>query len=206
MGDVGGSGRPGRGESPGGAGNRPAGPRPPKPVKRGQFDRIVRDMFHDADADRDGIVTIPELHGVLQARRDRAIRGRFAAIDADHNGSISEAEFIGWQNSMGSAASGEATARGEREGPVVEAIMPDVEAGARGLAALVEPLSGTTIAAANTNYDAGVSLEELLAYQGRRFDAADVDHDGELSMQELRPAGPDGRGRAGRVGPGGPPR
>jgi hypothetical protein len=98
-------------------------------------------------------------------------------------------------------------ATGDRSGPIVEAVMPDVGED-RALARLIEPLSGTVIARANTNYDAGVSLEELLAYEGKLFDTADTDHDGYLSMEELRPKGKDGERMRGPGGPGpmgGPP-
>lgn len=44
-----------------------------------------------------------------------------------------------------------------------------------------------------------MSLEELLAFEGKRFEAADRDGDGTVSMEEMRPAGPRNGG-----GPGGP--
>jgi hypothetical protein len=74
------------------------------------------------------------------------------------------------------------------------------------------------IAKANLNYDTGVSLEELLAYEGARFDKADANHDTYLVREELDglrsgpnggPAGGPmgGRGPDGRAGgmAGGPP-
>jgi hypothetical protein len=166
-------------------------------------------MFREADANKDGTVTIAELHGVVDARREATIRARFAAVDANRDGNVSLAEFMAWQKQMGSVASSDTQASGDRNGPVADAILPRPEGeDDYAIAAMIEPLNGTVIASANTNYDAGVSLEELLAYEGRHFDEADKDHDGELSMQELRPAGgPGGRGPGGRGGPpGGPPR
>jgi len=198
--DMGGGGPPG-----GGGSARP--PQPPKPIKRARFDKIVTDMFRDADTNRDGTVTLDELHALVEARRAVIIKERFAAIDADRNGSISMAEFSAWQSKMGSAAASDDAATGDRSGPIVEAVMPDVGED-RALARLIEPLSGTVIARANTNYDAGVSLEELLAYEGKLFDAADTDHDGYLSMEELRPKGKDGERMRGPGSPGpmgGPP-
>ncbi|MFT4055389.1 MAG: EF-hand domain-containing protein [Novosphingobium sp.] len=197
-GDMGGGGPPG-----GSGGARP--PQPPKPIKRARFDKIVTDMFRDADTNRDGTVTLDELHALVEARRAVIIKDRFAAIDTDRNGSISMAEFTAWQSKMGSAAASDDAATGDRSAPIVEAVMPDV-GDDRTLARLIEPLSGTVIARANTNYDAGVSLEELLAYEGKLFDAADTDHDGYLSMEELRPKGKDGERMRGPGGPmGGPP-
>ncbi|AXB76337.1 EF-hand domain-containing protein [Novosphingobium sp. P6W] len=205
MGDMGG-GPGGDGDGPGSS--KPSAPRPPKPVKRKQFDKIVTAMFREADANKDGMVTIDELHAVVDARREATIRARFEAVDSNRDGNISPAEFMAWQKRMGSAASSEANAFGDRNGPIADAITatsdnPDDYV----LIQMIEPLNGTTIARANTNYDAGVSLEELLAYEGKHFDDADKNHDGELSMEELRPAGGPGKGpgRGGPGGAGGPP-
>ncbi|PNU06519.1 EF-hand domain-containing protein [Novosphingobium guangzhouense] len=203
-GDMGGGGGP-----PGGGGGAGRPPQPPKPIKRARFDKIVTDMFRDADTNHDGTVTLDELHALVEARRAAIIKERFITIDTDRNGSISMAEFTAWQGKMGSAASSEDAATGERNGPIAEAVMPDA-GDDRQLAALIEPLSGTVIARANTNYDAGISLEELLAYEGKLFDAADTDHDGYLSMEELRPRDKDGQRMRRPGGPmgapaGGPP-
>ncbi|MEE4453485.1 EF-hand domain-containing protein [Novosphingobium resinovorum] len=203
-GDMGGGGGDMGGGPPSGGDGAPRAPRQPKPIKRERFDQVVTAMFREADTDRNGTVTLDELHAIVEARRAEIIRTRFARVDADHNGSISVAEFTAWQRDMGSAASQEGAAIGDRDGPIAEAIMPDAgkDPEDRMLAALIEPLTGTVIAKANTNYDAGVSLEELLAYEGKLFEAADADHDGYLTMEELRPKGKDG-GRM-RGGPGGP--
>lgn len=202
-GDMGGGDMDGGGPPGGGA----RAPQPPKPIKRARFDKIVTDMFRAADTNRDGTVTLDELHAMVEARRAVIIKDRFTAIDTDRNGAISMAEFSAWQGKMGSAAASDDAATGDRGGPIAEAVMPEV-GDERALAQLIEPLSGTVIARANTNYDAGVSLEELLAYEGKLFDAADTDHDGYLSMEELRPKGKDGERMRGPGGPGpmgGPP-
>jgi hypothetical protein len=203
---MGGGGDMGGGPQGDGPGDgKPTPPRPPKPVKRKQFDQLVTAMFREADANKDGTVTVAELHGVVEARREATIRARFAAVDTNRDGTLSAAEFMAWQKQMGSVASSDAQASGDRNGPIADAILPSPDGeDDYAIAAMIEPLSGTVIAAANTNYDAGVSLAELLAYEGRHFDEADKDKDGELSMQELRPAGRPGKGR-GPGGPGGPP-
>ncbi|MPS68649.1 MAG: calcium-binding protein [Novosphingobium sp.] len=209
MGGGGGGGGPGGGPDGGGPGGPGGGkPRAPKPVTRKQYDKLVTAMFREADANRDGIVTIDELHAVVEARRETTIRSRFAAVDTDRNGSISQAEFMVWQKQMGSVASNEAGAFGDRDGPIADAILPVAGDGPEDymLAAMIEPLNGTTIAHANTNYDAGVSLDELLAYEGRKFEAADKDQDGVLSMQELRPADRGAKGPGAGEGPGQGPR
>ncbi|MFZ2997284.1 EF-hand domain-containing protein [Sphingobium sp.] len=204
----GGGGRPGGGGGgpPGGMGG-PRRPALPKPIKRDRFDKMVTDMFRTADVNRDGMVTIDELRTLFETRRADAIRARFARIDTNRNGAISQDEFIAWQTQMGSVASSEVQALGDRNGPIAEAIMPDAgdDPAQQSLAAFIEPLSVTLIAQANVNYDAGLSLQELLDYEGKRFDAADANHDGWLTLDELRPLprrGPGaGPGRGPRPGP-----
>ncbi|PZQ56996.1 MAG: calcium-binding protein [Novosphingobium pentaromativorans] len=204
----GGMGGPGGGGPPGGGGGG-GKPRMPKPISRAHYDKIVTALFRDADSNRDGLVTLDEFHTLVNARRDAAIKARFAKVDANGDGTISAAEFTAWQQQMGSVASDERGAVGDRSGQVLEVIAPDFgrDDDDRMLADLIEPISGTLIAKANTNYDAGVSLEELLAYEGARFEAADADKDGYLSMQELRPKNGGREGMLGRSGmrPMGPP-
>jgi Ca2+-binding EF-hand superfamily protein len=173
----------------------------PKPIKRARFEQIVTDMFRAADTNRDGTVTIGELHAIVAARRAVIIKNRFATIDTDRNGAISMAEFTAWQDRMGSVANDEAAATGDTGAPISDAIMPDV-GNERALAELIEPLTGTVIGSANTNYDAGLSLAELLAYEDKLFDAADTDHDGYLWPQDLRARDQNGGGRMHH--PGGP--
>lgn len=211
MGDMGGGGSPGDGHGgppPGGGGG--GRPREPKPISRAHYDKVVTAMFREADSDRNGIVTLDEFHAYIDVRRDAAIKARFAKVDANGDGNISMAEFTAWQKQMGSAATSEHAAFGDRGDQIADTIGPDVgkDDDDRMLADLIEPISGTVIAKANTNYDAGVSLEELLAYEGAKFDAADTDKDGYLSMQELRPKGrrgPDGMPPRGGMPPMGPP-
>lgn len=204
MGGPGGQGGPGGGPGGGGPGGGGA-PRAPKPVKRKQFDKLVTGMFEVADTNHDGIVTIDEVHAVIEARREAAIRQRFEAVDTNHDGTISQPEFTAWQKQMGSVASTEGGGFGARDQQVADVILPETgkDRGDVMLANLIDPLSGTVVAKANTNYDAGVSLAELLAYEGKRFDDADKNHDGELSMDELRPR--DREGRGGGPGSFGPP-
>ena len=50
----------------------------------------------------------------------------------------------------------------------------------------VEPLNATMLAAANADYDAGASLAEIAAYEGKRFEAADLNKDGWVTEDEQR--------------------
>jgi len=202
----------GRGGPPGGGRGGPPGgeqrPREIKPVKRSQLDEAATEMYRSADSNRDGLATLEEVRAIFQARRDAIIRERFTRIDSDGSGAIDEAEFVAWQAQMGSAASVEGDGLPGRDGPVEEALRPDLgdDMEDRMLARLIEPLSATTLVAANTNYDGGISLEEWLAYQRKRFDGADADADGKLTMEEMRSLMP-GLGQPGEPagGPGGGP-
>ncbi|WP_434403234.1 EF-hand domain-containing protein [Sphingobium sp. DN12] len=206
MGGMGGGPPGGGGGPPGGGEGRPQKPREMKPIKRSQIDRIVTAMFAEADSNRDGIVTIDELRLVVQARREAIIRTRFDAIDNNHDGTLSLAEFQAWQSSMGSVALSETGAMGDQGGPVAEAIMPKLGDDPEDaiLGRLIEPLNASAIAQANSNYDAGASLEEVLAFEHARFDAADADHDGVLSAEEMRSLMPRRGPGGGPGGPGGP--
>lgn len=173
-----------------------------KPISRDRLDKQVEAMFQSADSDRDGIVTLDELRAVLSARRDAIIRARFDRVDTNHNKLIEPQEFIAWQTALGSAASAEEQAEG---GPIAESLSPPAsdKAEDRMIRRLIEPLSATAIVNANSNYDKGVSLPELLAYERQKFDTLDTNKDGFLAMEELRAAQPRGPGERGqRGGPG----
>lgn len=197
----------GRGGGMGG-GMRPGGHgRPPvelKTISRDKIDKPVEEMFRAADANGDGAVTVEELHAVLAGRRAVLIRERFKAIDSNGDKVIDEREFVAWQESLGSLAASDASAGGVDVSIVPDTIAPSLGKGAEdnALRLAVEPLGATVLIDANTNYDQGVTLAELLAYERKRFDTADTDHDGSLSPEELRALEP--RGRAGALGAGGP--
>lgn len=174
------------------------GPKPPQPIARKAFDDAVGKMFALADSNRDGTVTVAELQALIAVHRERAIQDRFASVDTDHNKAISLSEFSQWQRSLGSLSLSEADAGGGI-GIVAEEIryQPGRGADDEAIARLIQPLSSTVIAAANTNYDAGASLAEVVAYEGKRFEAVDADKDGWLTADELRT----GRGGAPASGP-----
>lgn len=204
-------GSPGGGPGGGPPGGRPGGmsrPREMKPIKREALDKAVTEMFRSADTDRSGIVTLEEFQGILRVRLDKVIRARFEKVDSDRDGAVSLAEFVAWQQQMGAAAMSEVQPLTDRGRFIPETIPPELgnDPEDRALGMLIEPLSAMTIVKANTNYDAGMSLDELLAYQRKRFDAADADADGRLSMQELRSLNRGGGGRDQGGPPGGPDR
>jgi Ca2+-binding EF-hand superfamily protein len=162
--------------------------RPGEALRRDRFDEAVEEMFASSDSDRDGLVTLAELRAVIEARKVAAIRARFAGIDADRDQSLSYAEFDRWQRGLGSAVLSDGAAAAASEATVSEDIGPEPMRGPGGqvLARLVTPLNATMLAAANTNYDAGASLAEIAAYEGKRFEAADANADGWVTDDELR--------------------
>ena len=161
-------------------------------LRRDRFDDAVGKMAASADGDRDGTVTLAELRAVIGSRKDAAIRDRFAAVDANRDKTLSYAEFDQWQRGLGSIALSDEAAAAASAALVAEDIRPEPmrDPGGKVLARLVEPLNATMLAAANTNYDAGASLAEILAHEGKRFEAADANSDGWVTDDELRQAAP----------------
>jgi len=163
-----------------------------EPIERRDFDEVVEKMFEVADTGRDGIVTLAEFQGMIAARKEQAISERFAEIDADHNRAVSLDEFARWQRGFGSSVLDPDLAGGAAQVQVAEVVMASPRGrNGRALSRLVEPLGSTVITAANTDYDAGTSLAELIAYEGKRFEAADTNHDGRLLAGELPDDGPE---------------
>jgi len=165
---------------------------PGEAIRRDRFDRAVAEMVASADSNRDDTITLAEFRAVIAARKDAAIRDRFATVDANRDRSLSYAEFDQWQRALGSLALTDEGAAAASAALVAEDIRPEPTRGPGGkvVARLVEPLNATMLAAANTDYDAGASLAEIQAYQGKRFDAADANKDGWVTEDEQRQAAP----------------
>ena len=166
-----------------------------EPLERRKFDAAVEKMFAAVDTNHDGIVTVAEFQALITARKEQAIAERFAAIDTNHDKSLSYTEFSQWQRSLGALALSDADAGAV--GMVAEEIRYQPGRGRldQMIADLIEPLRTTVIVAANTNYDAGASLAEVIAYEGKRFEALDTNHDGWLTEDEWM-AGRRARARA----------
>jgi hypothetical protein len=192
---------------------QPAKPKGRQPIPRKQFDKAVEKLFKQADTNGDGTITLAEFNAVINARKAAVIQSRFDSIDTNRDKSISFAEFDAWQRSLGSVALAANGSADQDLAIVPEDIKPDVGRTENDevVARLIEPLNPTMLTAANTNYDAGVSLAELLAYEGKRWDAADTNHDGWLTIDEIANLHVGGGGFGGRGGgfgerrgPGGP--
>ena len=158
-----------------------------KPIRMDRFDKAVREMFASADTNRDGMVTLDELRAVVAGQRDAIIRDRFREIDTNHDGRIDEGEFIAWQQALGAAAGSDCASSAGAAELVPESLGPrlgnsDKE---RALAVAIVPLSATVITAANVHYRAGITLDDLLAYEHKHFNAVDTNHDGFLEQFEI---------------------
>lgn len=193
-----GGGGPGGGSFPGGGPPRSARPAAMKPIKRANYDKAVTAMFQIADLNHDGAVALDEFRASINARRESVFRERFARIDINKDNVVSVGEFIAWQMSLGSMPADDDDERA-RDGRVSEMITPRLEGQSdRRLVSVIEPLSAVVITNANSNYDGNTTLAELLAYEGKRFDALDSDGDGEISELEMRDIDrKDGRGPSG---------
>jgi hypothetical protein len=165
---------------------------PGEAVRRDKFDEAVAKMFASADTDRDGQLTLAELRTAIETRKAAAIHARFAGIDADRNQAVSFAEFDQWQRSLGSVVLSDEGAAAASSTVVSEDIGPEPVRGPSGptLARLVAPLNATMLVAANTDHDGGASLAEVAAYEGKRFETADVNRDTWVTEDELRQARP----------------
>lgn len=174
-------------------------PGPPpgaKPLRRDQFDEVVAKLFAAGDGNRDGTITLAEFNAAIAARRERAIRERFAEIDGDRNQALSYAEFSHWQNAMGSTVLADGVAAGGGA-LVAEEITIGFGDGDRDRIAerVIEPLTATALVEANEDYDSGVSLAELVAWEGRAFARFDDNSDNFVTFAELemyRPEAPGG--------------
>jgi hypothetical protein len=162
-------------------------------------DDTLADWFAKADRDRDGFLTVDE----MQADAERF----YAALDADHNGDIDPDELASYEYEIAPdiqvmsktrLAPGSVAARpahedaGGRDEPRRKqrrddddfsslAIGGALQGAARyGLLNIPEP-----VAAADTNFDRGISLAEFRDAAIARFALLDSGHSGRLSLRQL---------------------
>ena len=156
-----------------------------KPISMERFDKTVAAMFARADVNHDGMVTLAELESVINANRNVAITARFHDVDTNHDGVVSLAEFTAWQQDMGSAAASQCAAYAaqivpDTLGPVLANTDLD-----DALGDVILPLSALVITQANSHYRAGITLDDLLALEHKRFNVVDTNHDGYLEQSEV---------------------
>ena len=158
-----------------------------KPISREKFDRVAAALFASADTNRDGMVTLSELQAIIDARRDAVVRDRFRDIDANHDGRIDLDEFIAWQKDMGGVAASDCSAYVGQGQIVPDRLEPELGQSEQddALRVAIDPLSAVSITKANVHYRPGVTLDDFIAYENKRFDAIDINRDGFLEHEEV---------------------
>lgn len=147
-------------------------------------------IFNAADTDKDGALTLDEA-----TRGMPGMAARFAALDTDHDGKVTQTEFQAMQNAtrgqmrgaMRGAYAGTATAPAAAQG----GWGGRMGGGGRGMGVGrggMMPVAGMGIARADLNGDGVITRDEVSRMgigMQQRFDAADADKDGKVTVQEL---------------------
>jgi hypothetical protein len=160
------------------------GPGPDRPGPRGDVTRQqviahTDEMFGRLDADRDGRVTPDEMRAMGEHRRDEMRQHRFERVDANHDGNISREEFAE-AHTMHDGPDGPGGHRGMHMGPP-----PGGPGGPEG----GEGPGGHGMHGGRMFGAQGfVTLEQMRARALERFDRADADHDGTLTVAERQAA------------------
>jgi hypothetical protein len=166
----------------------PDRPGPEGDVTRQQATAHVDEMFARLDANHDGRVTPDEGRAMREQRRTEMRQHAFERLDANHDGNISRDEFA-QAHAMRDGPDGPGRHRGRRMGPGG----PDGPDGSGGRGMHGGRMFGE---------QGFVTLEQMRARALERFDRADANHDGILTVAEREAA--HGRMRGHRDGPGEP--
>ncbi len=171
-------------------------PKPPKPIRKEAYDATVREEFAACDLNKDGFVSLDELHQILDARRAQIIDARFTTVDTNHDGTINRDEFNAWQRRQGDAEISQFSGAHGKALPPGDEMDVDLASGRprRGkgetkeslmISLIITPINTKTLIEADTNHDGRLSLAEDLAFQDAVFDKADTNHDAFLDIQEI---------------------
>lgn len=148
-------------------------------VSRAEVQTHAAQMFAKMDANKDGKID-PTDRAAQQAERQAKM---FAVIDADGNGSISKAEW----DQHGADRAAKRAERGDRR-----ADAGDAGDGKRhgmhghGKRGGHDGMRGGMMAKADTNGDKAISQAEFQTAALARFDASDVNKDGQVTAEERK--------------------
>jgi Ca2+-binding EF-hand superfamily protein len=174
----------------------------------------VARLFNHLDVNHDGFVARDEIASSqaqfderLSKSRAKRAAGMFDRLDANHDGQITRAEFDAEWGASGKphsakhrAASSSLFVRGDanKDGVITRAEY-DAAVDSGKLKLRHANMRGTVIVrlfdAADVNRDGRVSLEEAQHAALQHFDAADLNHDGTLTPDERRQASKAGRAK-----------
>jgi hypothetical protein len=131
-------------------------------MTRAQAEQHSAEMFGRMDVNADGVLD--------EADREAARRRAFDALDADRDGALSFAEFEAQRD-------GHPVTSAERRGPDTRGF---ARRGMRGFG------RGEIAGVADADGDGAVSQAEFASAALARFDSADADRDGTISLEERR--------------------
>jgi Ca2+-binding EF-hand superfamily protein len=164
-----------------------------KPMTRAAMMQMVQERFAKLDTNKDGFITQAEMDAGRTAMRERTAERMkqrestmFDRMDANHDGEISRAEFDSAHNAMAARMDGMHGMQMGMDGMHMRMRM--MHAG----------MAGHMFAAADTNKDGRVSLQEATAAGAAHFDRLDTNHDGTVTPDEMRAAHKAMRGPAGK--------
>lgn len=157
-----------------------------QPQTRAQVEARVEARFARADSNRDGFVTREEVSDRAEARRaerqensgERRAK-RFERLDSNSDGMISRSEF----DSAGGRGEGRQASDGERRGGRF------AHRGGRGRPGVMgSGFGGRAFAMMDLDRDGRVALAEARRIALQRFDRADSNRDGTISVEESQAA------------------
>ena len=192
---------------------RGEGPRRGADVTRAQVIQRSDAAFARLDANHDGRFTREEGQALGQQRREQMMGRMFERLDADHNGQISREEFAQARHGRGRGMRGAGGPHGPGgpggPGPMAEGGAggppPPGGPGMRRGFRHGGPGMGMRMGARMFGEAGFVTAEQFRARALERFDRADANHDGTLTVAERRAQRGERRGRR-HMGPppGGP--
>ena len=162
-------------------------------MTRAQMEAKVKEMFAEADANKDGALTMDEAKAQMAERHTDRVEEHFKAMDSNKDGSISHDEFVAGHKAMdGKMAMGD---HGDMPPP------PPMPPAVNGAAPPPPPpppmrmhgdmdmkmgmkMGEHLFEKADANNDGKVTLAEALKAANARFDAMDANKDGTVTAGE----------------------
>ena len=189
----------------------PERPRRGADVTRAEVIQRTDAAFARLDADHDGRFTREEAQALGQQRRERMRTHMFERLDADNNGQISREEFAQARRGRGMRGQGGPGGPGDHRPMADRGPDGPPPPGGPGMRRGRHhgPRMGMRMGARMFGEAGFVTAEQFRSRALERFDRADANHDGTLSVDERRARRGEMRGhrRMGprRGGPGAPP-